>query len=86
MLARKAELLPLLRPTPTTDGARACGELNTIKVERERGQTLPAKPVCRCGSLVWRDVKIHAGQCVRRDRRCGRFLDFVRWYGRPSVN
>ena len=37
--------------------------------------------VCRCGSDRYRDVPIHAGQSVRRDcARCGRFLDFPKWY------
>jgi hypothetical protein len=41
-----------------------------------------AKPVCRCGSTTWRDVAIHDGQSTRRDcARCGRFIDFSRWYG-----
>ncbi|MBN2024923.1 MAG: hypothetical protein JW809_19255 [Pirellulales bacterium] len=44
---------------------------------------LVVEPVCRCGSTTWRDVPIHNGQSVRRDcARCGRFLDFPRWYGR----
>jgi hypothetical protein len=40
-----------------------------------------AKPVCRCGSTVWRDVPIHDGQSMRRDcAGCGRFIDFPIWY------
>ena len=45
--------------------------------------TAPAKAVCRCGSMRWRDVPIHEGQSVRRDcRSCGRFLGFPVWYGK----
>lgn len=45
-----------------------------------------AKPVCRCGSTTWRDVAIHDGQSTRRDCvRCGRFIDFSRWYGADAL-
>ena len=38
--------------------------------------------VCRCGSTTWRDVPVHDGRSTRRDcARCGRFIDFSRWYG-----
>ncbi len=38
----------------------------------------------RCGSDDTVDVPIHGGLSVRRDcRRCGRFIDFPVWYGRP---
>lgn len=44
----------------------------------------PTKPVCRCGSTVWRDVPIHGGQSIRRDcARCSRFVGFTVWHGRP---
>ncbi len=50
---------------------------------------LPAAgPVCRRhprGGVV--DVQIHGGRSVRRDcQQCGRFIDFVLWYGQPSRN
>ncbi|OHB70153.1 MAG: hypothetical protein A2V70_14835 [Planctomycetes bacterium RBG_13_63_9] len=63
--ADKAELLALLRLAPAVEP-----------------QTMPTmkpttKPVCRCGSTVWRDVPIHDGQSVRRDcDNCGRFIKF----------
>ncbi len=42
-------------------------------------------PVCRCGSLVYRDSVIHDGQTVRRDcARCRKFVSFVVWYGAPA--
>ena len=45
------------------------------------------KVVCRCGSTGWRDVPIHDGQSVRRDcDRCGRFLDFLVWYGKDTLH
>lgn len=45
-----------------------------------------AKPVCRCGSTTWVDVAIHDGQSTRRDcARCGRFIDFSRWYGTDAL-
>lgn len=51
----------------------------------ESGRVVPAaaaKPICRCGSATWLDVPIHEGQSTRRDcARCGRFIDFSRWYG-----
>jgi hypothetical protein len=44
-----------------------------------------AKPVCRCGSTRWRDVRIHGGQSVRRDcRKCRKFIAFPVWYGRAT--
>ncbi len=37
--------------------------------------------ICRCGSTTWHDVPIHDGRSTRRDcARCGRFIDFSRWY------
>lgn len=71
--AHKAELLALLRPAVAV-----------------QAQPMPimkptAKPVCRCGGTVWRDVPIHDGQSVRRDcAGCGRFIDFPVWYGKPT--
>ncbi|MGD9721416.1 MAG: hypothetical protein AB7O59_09425 [Pirellulales bacterium] len=45
-----------------------------------------AKLICRCGSTTWLDVPIHDGQSTRRDcARCGRFIDFSRWYGRDAL-
>lgn len=42
--------------------------------------------VCRCGSTKWKDVPIHDGQSARRDcARCGRFLGWLQWYGRPMT-
>ena len=46
----------------------------------------PAKGICRCGATTWRDVPIHGGQSARRDcDRCGRFIDFVVWYGKGAL-
>ncbi len=48
--------------------------------------TLP-KAACRCGSTICRDVTIHNGESVRRDCGvCGRFLDFVMWYGKNTAS
>jgi hypothetical protein len=45
------------------------------------------KPVCRCGSNAWLDVAIHDGRSTRRDcARCGRFIDFSRWYGAIALH
>jgi len=45
----------------------------------------PTKPVCRCGSITWRDVPIHGGRSTRRDcARCGRFISFPVWYGKTT--
>lgn len=54
----------------------------------EASQPEPTSPACRrCGSVRFRDVRIHGGQSVRRDcGRCGLFWQFVLWYGTPSVN
>ncbi len=64
--AQKAELIAHLQP------------------RRLHHQTVPApiaRPVCRCGSTTWHEVAIHDGQSTRRDcARCGRFIDFSRWY------
>ncbi len=69
----KAELLALLRPAPAVKAQ----PMPTVKPT--------AKPICRCGSAVWRDVPIHNGQSVRRDcAGCGRFLDFPIWYGKGT--
>lgn len=38
---------------------------------------------CRCGATTWIDATIHKGQSTRRDcARCGRFIAFVKWYGK----
>ena len=35
----------------------------------------------RCGATEYRDMPIHKGLSTRRDcARCGRFIDFPRWY------
>ena len=72
--AHKAELLALLRPPVNP---------STAPVEKEEDASVTsAKPLCRCGSAIWRDVPIHNGQSIRRDcGRCGRFLDFPVWHG-----
>lgn len=45
-----------------------------------------ARPICRCGSTTWREVAIHDGQSTRRDcARCGRFIDFSRWYDADAL-
>jgi len=68
--AHKADLLTLLRPVP--DVALA--------------PPTPTKPICRCGSTAWRDVKIHNGQSIRRDcGHCGRFLEFPVWYEKGTL-
>lgn len=42
----------------------------------------PTKPICRCGSTIWRYVPIHGGQSTRWEcGRCGRLLEFTFWYG-----
>ena len=65
----KAELVAQLRP-------KCRGE------PRGAARTTAARPICRCGSTTWVDVPIHDGQSTRRDcARCGRFVDFSRWYG-----
>ncbi|NLF09477.1 MAG: hypothetical protein GX594_16075 [Pirellulaceae bacterium] len=72
--AYKTELLALLRPVAA------------VQAEPMPTTKPTAKPVCRCGSTVWRDVPIHNGQSVRRDcGRCGRFLDFPVWYGNTAL-
>jgi hypothetical protein len=69
----KVQLLAHLRPK---------GRLET----RRAMPTAQAKPVCRCGSTTWLDVAIHDGQSTRRDcARCGRFIDFSRWYGTVAL-
>jgi len=71
--AHKAELLALLRPVPVVQPQ----PMPTMKPT--------AKPVCRCGSTVWRDVLIHDGVSVRRDcDNCGRFIEFPIWYGKGT--
>jgi hypothetical protein len=68
----KAELLDLLQPKPEVVEPALWGS----------DQAKAVKPICRCGSTVWRDVPIHNGQSVRRDcGRCGRFFAFPIWYG-----
>ncbi len=69
----KAELLALLRPAAAVQAQPA----TTTKPS--------AKPVCRCGSVAWRDVPIHNGRSVRRDcGQCGRFLSFPIWHGKTT--
>ena len=38
------------------------------------------KPCRRCGSEHWYDVGISGGRIRRDCRRCGAFIDFVKWY------
>ncbi|MGD9719887.1 MAG: hypothetical protein AB7O59_01580 [Pirellulales bacterium] len=69
----KAELLVRLQPH---------ARLET----RRPAPTAQTKPVCRCGSTTWLDVAIHDGRSNRRDcARCGRFIDFSRWYGSVAL-
>lgn len=77
--ACKGGLLALLRPT--SDVAIAPPVTTSEAVVR------PAKAVCRCGAIVWRDVPIHGGQSVRRDcGQCGRFACFPVWYGKTTLH
>jgi hypothetical protein len=47
----------------------------------------PSGPRCRCGCQQSVDVPIHGGQSIRRDcQKCGRFISFSLWYGKPSNN
>ena len=74
----KADLLALLRPAHEV--AQALPEATGDAPAK------PTKPVCRCGSTIWRDVPIHGGQSVRRDcGRCDQFLDFPIWYGETTL-
>jgi hypothetical protein len=69
----KGELLAHLQPH---------GRLETRRTVR----ATHTKPVCRCGSTTWLDVAIHDGRSNRRDcARCGRFIDFSRWYGTDAL-
>ena len=73
----KGGLLTLLRPTPNAP--------STDPTEPVAAGDATAKPVCRCGSTIWRDVPIHGGQFIRRDCCwCGRFLDFPIWHGKNA--
>ena len=52
-----------------------------LQTETPTSATAAAIAVCRCGSTAWQDVLIHDGRSTRRDcARCGRFIDFSRWY------
>jgi hypothetical protein len=52
-----------------------------LQTETPTSATAAAMAVCRCGSTAWHDVPIHGGRSTRRDcARCGRFIDFSRWY------
>lgn len=56
------------------------------RLKSRRAGPAQAKPVCRCGSATWLDVAIHDGRSNRRDcARCGRFIDFSRWYGADAL-
>ncbi|HUT88950.1 MAG TPA: hypothetical protein VMY37_05620 [Thermoguttaceae bacterium] len=60
---------------PATPAAAPAAEA----VNASAGERCP-----RCGGCRFVDVPIHRGRSVRRDcRRCGLFLAFVRWNGRP---
>lgn len=53
-----------------------------LQTETPTSATAAAIASCRCGSTTWQDVLIHDGRSTRRDcARCGRFIDFSRWYG-----
>jgi hypothetical protein len=72
----KGDVLALLgrSATPTA----RLPPLASCQVAAERTET-----VCPCGARTWQDMPIHGGQSVRRDcGQCGRFIDFVVWYGR----
>jgi hypothetical protein len=80
--AHKAELLTLLRPRPDFDVDNAPDAEPAPIIDK----ATTAKVGCRCGSTTWRDVPIHGGQSKRRDcGRCGRFVEFVQWYGNRIV-
>jgi hypothetical protein len=75
--AHKVELLRFMNAKP--DVAAAIPALPTTDAAG------PTTAVCRCGSMIWRDVPIHRGQTIRRDcGRCGRFIDFPIWYGKDT--
>jgi hypothetical protein len=78
----KAELLTLLRPSPSIPGQQK----TATKEENGSASATAAKPVCRCGSTTWRDVPIHGGQSIRRECGwCRRFIDFPVWYGKGAL-
>lgn len=69
----KAELLVRLQPHRRLETRRPV-------------PTAQTQPVCRCGSTTCLEVAIHDGQSTRRDcARCGRFIDFSRWYGSDAL-
>lgn len=85
----KNALSPEILERIRTYKAELIEQLGTKAPPEHRGadRTLTAKPVCRCGSTKWRDVSIHEGQSTRRDcARCGRFIDFSRWYGAIALH
>jgi hypothetical protein len=52
-----------------------------LRTEIPTSATGSAIAICRCGSTTWHDVPIHDGRSTRRHcARCGRFIDFSRWY------
>jgi hypothetical protein len=74
----KAEIIAILRPIPDV------APVDTESPNESHAE--PVKQVCRCGSTTWQDVLIHDGQSTRRDcDRCGRFISFPIWYGRPNA-
>jgi hypothetical protein len=76
--AHKGELLALLKSSTEPEWSEAAAT--------ETASAL-AKPVCRCGSMAWRDVPIHGGESIRRDcERCQRFIDFSVWYGKTTLH
>lgn len=80
--AHKGELLTLLL-RPADFGADNAPNAEPTPISDRVAIT---QPVCRCGGATWRDVPIHDGQSVRRDcGRCGRFMEFPVWYGKPTV-
>lgn len=70
--SHKTELVAHLRPNG--------------RLETRRAGPAQATPVCRCGSNKWLEVPIHGGRSKRRDcARCGRFIDFSRWYDTDAL-
>jgi hypothetical protein len=83
------------RMHPLVDhSARAFG--GTVRMIRPEEGPFPASPGirtatakprpngCRCGGEGWKDVPIHGGRSARREcARCGGFLRWAVWYGRP---
>jgi hypothetical protein len=78
----KSYLTWLLVESDLTIGDELREEIESVL--RPRGAAgVEQLKTCRCGSTEFRDFPIHDGQSTRRDcGQCGRFIAFVRWYGR----